>query len=81
MVVRFQEPTDLEFILNGGLDLVSTNSMMHPGNLIFCKNLEIVGGRVGYSIPGGYEKCTNDTVPSDTNVYFFTPSTLQWISS
>ena len=69
--VRFQEPQSFSFLLDGGLDLTSAHVVKKPGVLIAGNNVEMIAGRQGYGRPGGFERCTNDTMPSDTLVKFF----------
>jgi hypothetical protein len=75
-MLRFNNTKSRSFPLSGGLDLVSSFLKMPPGRCISCDNIEIIGGQVGYTIPGGYERCTNDTLPSETKLYFFKIKTV-----
>jgi len=68
---RFQEPQSYTFVLDGGYDLVSAHHLKKPGALIAGSNVEMVSGRQGYGRPGGFERCCDDTLPSETMVRFF----------
>lgn len=68
---RFQEPQQYTFQLDGGYDLVTAHHMKKPGSLIAGTNVEMVSGRQGYSRPGGFERCCDDVLPSETAVNFF----------
>lgn len=73
--VAFQEPLAYPFVLDGGLDLISSQMAKKPGAIIAGTGVEMVGGKQGYSRPGGYERCCDDTLPSETVVMFFEMST------
>ena len=68
--VAFQEPRAYPFVLDGGLDLISSQMAKKPGRIIAGTGVEMVGGKQGYSRPGGYERCCDDTLPSETVVMF-----------
>ena len=67
----FQEPQQYTFELDGGYDLVSAHHRKKPGALIAGSNVEMVAGKQGYARPGGFERCCDDTLPSETMVKFF----------
>lgn len=70
----FKEPVDVAFPLAGGLDYVTPGLLLPPGKMLTCENMEIIGGKSGYYIPAGYERCTDNVLPSETNVFYFVVS-------
>lgn len=70
-MIRFPEPQQYTFQLDGGYDLVSAHHLKKPGLLIAGSNVEMVSGKQGYSRPGGFERCCDDVLPSETMVVFF----------
>jgi hypothetical protein len=69
--VVFQAPRAYPFVLDGGLDLISSQMMKKPGAIIAGSGVEMVGGKQGYRRPSGYERCCDDILPSETEVLFF----------
>jgi len=69
--IKFQEPQSFSFLLDGGLDLTSVQAIKKPGALISGSNVEMIVGRQGYGRIGGFERCTDDTLPSGTLVKIF----------
>ncbi len=67
--MRFDGTRTASFPLFGGLDLVSPHTAIKPGRLIACNNFEAISGRAGYSRPDGFERCTDDILPSETKWY------------
>jgi hypothetical protein len=71
MGITFDQVQSKPFELNGGVDLVSSHLKMLPGSLLTANNFELVAGKSGPGRIGGYERCTNDILPSKTTVSFF----------
>ena len=69
--VSFQQVRSYPFILDGGLDLTSSQMAKKPGRIIAGTGVEVTGGAQGYSRPGGYERCCDDVLPSETRLFFF----------
>jgi hypothetical protein len=64
----FTEPIAYPFTLEGGLDQSSSALTKYPGRLLACDGIEIMANEPGYHRRGGYERCTNDLMPSGVTV-------------
>lgn len=71
----FTEPQVYPFTLEGGLDQSSSALTKYPGRLLACDGIEIMANEPGYHRRGGYERCTDDLMPSGVSVVFVTATT------